>query len=142
MNKDTIYPYALTQLQRVKDRIFDTNSQANFTATTNTSNSLTAVTQTLGMVVGQAIYGSGIPYGTTISAIGNTTITLSQAATSSASGVAITTLLQPVAFDNVLIRMINACTDWIERECGGRRFAQTLYNNEVYSATGAKQKYL
>lgn len=71
-----IYPYALTTLQRVKNRIFDTNISA-----------------------------------------------------------------QPTAFDEILTSMINSATDWIERECGGRRFAMTFYPNQVYSAYGAKQRY-
>ncbi len=45
-------------------------------------------------------------------------------------------------FDTVITRMINGCTDWVERECGGRRFVQTLYTNEIYSASGARQKRL
>ncbi len=74
----SLLPYALTTLQRVKDRMYDTNA-------------------------GAAV---------------------------------------PTAFDDVLIRMINGCTDWIEKECGGRRFLFTLYTNQVYSAYGAKQRYL
>lgn len=73
-----ILPYALTTLQRVKDRIFDTNVTAQ----------------------------------------------------------------QPTAFDSVLVRMINGVTDWFERECGGRRFVQTQYTNEIYSATSARMKRL
>jgi len=54
-------------------------------------------------------------------------------------------------FDSVLIRIINATTDYIERQCGktglektpndGHFMAKT-YTNEVYSVTGAKQIYL
>lgn len=73
-----LLPYALTTLQRVKDRIFDTN----------------------------------------------------------------TTGTQPDTFDNVLTRMINGVTDWFERECGGRRFVQTRYTNEIYSATSPRMKRL
>jgi hypothetical protein len=71
---ESILPYALTSLQRVKDRIFDTNISS-----------------------------------------------------------------QPTSFDKLLTRMINSCTDWFERETGGRRFAQTTYNNEIYSAYSTKQ---
>lgn len=73
-----LLPYALTTLQRVKDRIFDTN----------------------------------------------------------VSGT------QPTAFDDVITRMINGATDWIERETGNRRFVLTKYTNEIYSAYGPKQKRL
>ncbi len=147
MNRDTILPYALTTLQRVKDRIFDTNQQIAITGTlaaTVTVSGVTLPTNAVppGILAGQAIYGTGIPFGTYIVAVGTTTITLSQAATVSQAGAALTILNQPVAFDNILIRMINSCTDFVERECGGRRFAQTLRTNEVYSAYGAQQRYM
>lgn len=44
--------------------------------------------------------------------------------------------------DPVLVRMINSATDFIEKECGARRFLQTKYVNEVYSSYGAKHKYV
>ena len=94
------------------------------------------------MQVGQAIYGTGIPFGSYITVIAAGTLTISQNATANTSGLAITVLNQPVAFDNVLIRMINSCTDWFEKECGGRRFVQTQWLNEVYSAISAKQRYM
>lgn len=72
---ESISPTALTTLQRVKDRLFDTNTGAS----------------------------------------------------------------QPSTFDTVLTRMINSVSEWVERECGGRKFVQTLYVNEIYSATGTKQ---
>lgn len=72
---ETISPTALTTLQRVKDRIWDTNA------------------------------------GT-----------------------------QPTAFDAILTRMINSCTDWFERETGARKFVLAKYTNEIYSAYGPKQK--
>lgn len=73
---ETISPKALTTLQRVKDRIYDTNA-------------------------GQT---------------------------------------QPTAFDSVITRMINSCSEWFKRECGAREFVQTTYNKEIYSATGPTQK--
>ena len=147
MPRDNIYPYALTTLQRVKDRIFDTAAQITFTAnlhTTTTIDSITFPTNSTppGLSVGQAVFGTGIPYGAYITVIGSNSLTLSLPATQTANGVAITVLNQPTAFDNLLVRMINGMTDWIERECGGRRFVQTLWQNEVYSAYGAKQRYL
>jgi len=57
--------------------------------TTSGSNSVTSVGSTTNMAVGMPISGSGIPAGTTISAIGSGTLTLSQNATASASGVAL-----------------------------------------------------
>lgn len=72
---ESILPYALTTLQRVKDRIWDTNLSA-----------------------------------------------------------------QPTAFDSLLTRMINGVTDFVERECGNRRFVLTLYTNEIYSMMSARQK--
>lgn len=72
---ESLLPYALTSLARVKDRIWDTNTSA-----------------------------------------------------------------QPSAFDSVLTRMINSCTDWFERECGGRRFLLTLYANDIYSAYSRRQE--
>lgn len=72
---ETISSYALTTLQRVKDRLYD--------------------------------------------------------ATSGAS--------QPSNYDAVLIRMINSCTEWFERECGNRKFIQRTHTNDIYSAYGSKQ---
>lgn len=74
---EQLLPYALTTLQRVKDRLFDTN-------------------------------------------IGS----------------------QPTAFDTVLTRMINSCSDWFERECGARRFVLTFYPNDIYSAYTRRQQKL
>lgn len=74
-----LLPYALTTLQRVKDRIFDVNTTS----------------------------GS-----------------------------------QPNVFDGVLTRMINGVTDWVEKECGGRRFVQTRYTNEIYSPSSSAMKRL
>lgn len=149
MNRDTILPYALTTLQRVKDRIFDTNAQISLSgtlvATTTAVSGFTIPSNSVppGLTAGQAIYGTGIPFGTYIASVsGTTALTLSQAATISGTAVSLTVLNQPTAFDNVLIRMINSCTDWVERECYGRRFKQTLRSGEVYSAVQSKQKYL
>lgn len=44
------------------------------------------------------------------------------------------------SYDTVLTRMINGCTDWVERETFGRRFLMTLYTNDIYSSAGARQK--
>lgn len=54
-------------------------------------------------------------------------------------------------FDAVLTRMINASTDFIERECGKSglerfpndgHFAQKTYTNEVYTVRGKRQNFL
>lgn len=72
---EQISPYALTTLQRVKDRLFDSNTSS-----------------------------------------------------------------QPSAFDSVLTRMINSCSQWMERECGGRQFVIRTNTNEIYSAYGPRQQ--
>lgn len=41
--------------------------------------------------------------------------------------------------DNLITRKINQATDMIERYCGGRRFASTVYTNEEYDATNSDQ---
>lgn len=41
--------------------------------------------------------------------------------------------LQDIAHDVVFDRLIGAVTDFLEGECGGRRFKETSYSNEVYS---------
>lgn len=147
MNRETILPYALTTLQRVKDRIFDTSAQIPLAGTTNGTVTISGVaipaastTTPPGLTVGQAIFGSGIPFGAYIVAIGSNTVTISAAATLSAANVPLTVLNQPTAYDNLLIRFINMVTDWIGKETGGRKFVQTLVVNEVYSAYGAEQK--
>lgn len=149
---ETISPYALTTLQRVKDRLFDPNNLLTATATTTqNSTSLTSLSTTTNMQVGQVIVGSGIPNNTLIAAISGTTITLSQEATANASGVAITVINQPPAFDLELTRMIDGCTDFIERQCGKSgperfpndgHFVQKTYTNEVYSVGGHHQEKL
>jgi hypothetical protein len=66
-------------------------SAFNFTGnTTNGSSTISNVSDITGLSVGQAITGAGIPAGTTLAAIGTTTITLSQNATATASGTALT----------------------------------------------------
>ena len=148
MNQDTILPYALTTLQRVKDRLFDPSAQIVITGTTNSTVTVSGVVTISGgstppgLTVGQAVYGSGIVFGTTIAAISLPTITLSQAATASASGVVLTVLNQTTAFDGIITRMINGITDFAEKEAGGRRFVQTFYQNEMQSASGSRQRFI
>ncbi|HEX9200549.1 MAG TPA: hypothetical protein VF865_13375, partial [Acidobacteriaceae bacterium] len=56
---------------------------------TNGSTSVTGVSSTTGLYVGEAISGSGIPANTTITSIGSGTLTLSASATATASAEAI-----------------------------------------------------
>lgn len=44
--------------------------------------------------------------------------------------------------DAVLKRLVNHATDYFERACNGRRFAQTTYTNEVYTVYGGRQRYV
>ena len=62
------------------------------TGTTNGTTTISSVASTVGFAVGQQIAGAGIPVGTTITAIGSGTFTISQAATASASGVTLSGL--------------------------------------------------
>jgi hypothetical protein len=58
--------------------------------TTSTSQTLVSVSSTTGLAAGQTITGAGIPAGTTITGIGVGTLTVSQPATATATGVALT----------------------------------------------------
>lgn len=58
--------------------------------TTSGSATVADVASTAGLFVGQTVTGPGIPTGTTITAIGTSTITLSQNATATATGVTLT----------------------------------------------------
>jgi hypothetical protein len=44
--------------------------------------------------------------------------------------------------DAVLTRLVNAMTDFIEKQCGGRRFLQTAYTNEMYSVYAPRAEYI
>lgn len=57
---------------------------------TNTSNQLTNLAVTTGIVAGQSITGTGIPNGTTVSSISGTTVTMSANATATTTGLAVT----------------------------------------------------
>ena len=58
-------------------------------STTNLSASVTLTAANANIVVGQIVYGKGIPVNTFVSAISGTSLTLSQAATNSGSGVSL-----------------------------------------------------
>jgi hypothetical protein len=150
---EQVSPYALTTLQRVKDLLFDPNQLITITATTtSSSNALSGVTVQTGKTlrVGQTITGggiptiagNGIPAGTTITAIGSGTLTLSQNATASAS-VTLYVIDQPVAFDTILTRLINWATNYINNECGRPGgFVQQTYTNDTYSIDAPRQDTL
>lgn len=70
--------------------LFSTIAVAATGTTTNTSNSVTGVAGASSNWIGFPISGAGIPTGTTISNVSGTTLTLSNNATASASGVALT----------------------------------------------------
>jgi len=66
-------------------------SSATFTADTHTTATLDNISSTSGLAVGMPVYGSGIPVGAKIASIVSATaITISPAATATASGVTIT----------------------------------------------------
>lgn len=69
-------------------RAFSGTGAVAFTGdTTSSSTSVASVSSVTGLSVGMVIVGAGIPAGTTIAAVGSTTITLSAAATATATGV-------------------------------------------------------
>lgn len=144
---DQLSPFALTTLQRVKDILFDPNQTIALTGATlsNGSKSVTALTVQTGKTirVGQVITGTGIPSGTTITAIVNSSqITLSQASTQDNTGQTLTVIDQPTAFDAVLVRYINWATNYINNECGRFSFVQQSYVNDTYSIDNPRQSFL
>lgn len=50
--------------------------------------------------------------------------------------------LKEANFDTLLDRLIAGVTDYIEAECGGRRFLRTTYTNEVITIFNSQQKIL
>src|SRR5262249_47544942 len=69
----------------------DINFGISFTGnTTNGSPTVTNVSSVTGLAIGMPIAGAGIPAGATIAAVDGTTITLSQNATATVTGVALT----------------------------------------------------
>lgn len=144
---DILSPYALTTLQRVKDILFDPNRYISLTGAslTSGSNDVTGLSVPTGakIFVGQTITGTGIPYGTTITAIiSSTEIYLSNNATASNTGQTLLVVDQPTAYDGMLIRYINAATDYINNFCGRRSFVQKTYVNDMYSISTPRQSYL
>ncbi len=140
---EQLYPYALTTVQRVKDLVLDPSQTTSITGNlTSGSATVASVSAVSGLKVGQAISGNGIPANTTIAAIVTNTLTLSANATANGTTVPLSVINQSTAFDLIITRLINAATDYIEGQCGNRRFALTTYTKEVYSVWGTRQKYL
>ena len=144
---EQLSPLSLTTLQRVKDLLFDPNLYISLTGCSLTQNSqtVTGVTVPSGKTirVGQPVTGTYIPSGTVISAIVSATqITLSQNASSTQTGQTLTVTDQPTAFDDVLIRLINYATNYINNECGRFSFVQQTYVNDTYSITNPRQDFL
>lgn len=80
--------FTIAGLMFLLERALTTVAPVSFTGdTTSSSTSVATVSSTTGLAVGQVILGAGIPAGTTIASIGSGTITLSQAATATATGV-------------------------------------------------------
>jgi len=88
--------------------------------TTSASTTLTSATAAFtSAMTGKAIKGAGIPGGTTLTFVNATTVTLSQAATATATGVTIqfgggTSFLTPNNTNNL--------NDWVIKECGFNYF--------------------
>jgi hypothetical protein len=151
---EQVSSYALTTLQRIKDRLFDPQNLISVTGnTTQNSTNIAGVSSLTNIQAGQAISGAGIPSGAIVTAVntGTNALTISAQATATANSVAITVVNQPPQFDVILTRLINGVTDFIERECGKSgmerypndgHFVQKTYTNELYSVRGTRQDKL
>lgn len=148
VGNDQLSPFALTTLQRVKDLLFDPNTTFPLTGASLTENStsVTGLTVPQGKTprVGQIVIGTGIPNGTVIAAIiSSSQIALSQPSTQSNSDQTLYVIDQTPLYDNVLIRMINWATNYINNECGRPNgFIQQTYVNDTYSIDNPRQSYL
>jgi prepilin-type N-terminal cleavage/methylation domain-containing protein len=92
-------------------------------STTSGSASVSGLSSTSGISTGMYISGSGIPVGTTVSSISGTTITISQAATATATGVALTIgPYSPPTADNGCMHYTEAL---VPATCGGTAQACT-----------------
>ena len=142
---EQVLPYALTTLQRVKDRLFDPNKTILISGNlTSGSAAITSVSSVTNLYVGQVVTSPTgyVPFGATIISIVGATVTLSANATGTATNANVYVVNQPTSWDSVLTRLINGVTDFLEQECGGRRFLSTAYTNEVYTALSHRQKFL
>jgi hypothetical protein len=75
----------------------------NTTGSTNSSTSLTSVADTTGIAAGQTVTGTGIPAGTTVASVSGSTVVISQAATSTNTGVALTFTYQLNTFADTIV---------------------------------------
>ena len=92
-NQSALYTPIPTGTQNVVVTVAGTTPVA-FTGTVASgSTSVTAVSSTLGLQVGETVAGTGISTGTTIASIGTGTITLSSGATAGATGTTLTATL-------------------------------------------------
>ncbi len=78
-------------LSTTAERLYGIGTRAFTADITNTSTTVLNCSNTNGIVIGQIIYGSGIPADTRITNVSGTTITISQAATATTVGLSITT---------------------------------------------------
>jgi hypothetical protein len=107
-----------------------------FTGDTHTNTTLDNVSSTTNLNVGMWVTGSGIPTGTIITAISGTTLTLSNAATATASGVTISPWPTELAFIGAVgnytdIRM--QCLDNANNATTYCRIANTSSSSNVHS---------
>lgn len=97
------------------------------------SNVLTSVSSTTGLQIGQPISGAGIPSGTYITAIGTTTVTMSQAATSTNfGGQVVPTAVSSVAITVPTLRVTNKTSTTNPVRLVGYRWSSA---QEVYYQT-------
>jgi hypothetical protein len=120
--------------------VTDYASNIGFTGTTNGTATISAVSSVAGLLVGQAVSGLGIPAATVILAVGTTTITLSQAATASAAGVAlIAGKIIPAFYKEMLVEVALNYADpnsWVTLK-KYQRIQQNLWNYpNVYTFYG------
>jgi prepilin-type N-terminal cleavage/methylation domain-containing protein len=104
--------------------------------TTSGSTTVSGLSSTSGISVGMYISGSGIPVGSTVNSISGTSITISQAATATAAGVALTIgpYLAPSA-DNSCMHYTEALVP-VPFTCGSTGVATNCAHVVTYTTTG------
>jgi len=101
------------------------------TANTTSASNLVSLDNTSGLLVGMPVAGPGIPGGTTITSVTSNSITLSQNATASASGVSLN-----FNFTNAYgITYLNKIGPFCGITVNGAIFESSLYPNVNYTAT-------
>ena len=146
IGNDVLSPYALTTLQRVKDILFDPNKTIALAGAVITSGSadVTGFTLPAGKSIapGQVITGAGIAPGTTIGTIISPTEFYLSANASASGTFTLFVVDQPSAFDALLIRYINSCSNTVNNDCGRSSFVQKTYVNDTYSISNPRQSFL